>query len=62
MHGSLVDVDTQSAEPETVVAGDRASYQSPTVTAFGNVRDILRGAGEGSIDDGAFALKRTSEE
>lgn len=62
MRGSLVDVGKQSEEPEVAASGDRASYQSPTVTAFGNVRDILRGAAEGSIDDGAFAFKRGSEE
>ena len=61
MRGS-VDVGKQRAEPETSASGERAAYQSPSVTPFGNVRDILRGAPEGSIDDGAFNLKRGSEE
>jgi hypothetical protein len=39
---------------------ERASYESPTVTPFGDVRDILRGA-QGSTEDAGFDLKHLGE-
>lgn len=38
------------------------AYEPPAITPFGNVRDILEGANEGSIDDGVGGFKRGTEE